>query len=124
MAQRSHSGVKVSAAQCWSVAKGTRPPILRQLALQKVKTRPGVPKADVVRQAGLFGAQNSDGWGVDLTILTALGNLLAALRAGRKPYLSPCFKGRAAWRPTVNLARAGEIRWPIVGPVEGKRSQW
>jgi nitrite reductase/ring-hydroxylating ferredoxin subunit len=39
----------------------------------------GVPKADVVRQAALFGAQNRDGWGVGLTILTALGNLLPAL---------------------------------------------
>ena len=39
----------------------------------------GVPKADIVRQAALFGAQNRDGWGVGLTILTALGNLLPAL---------------------------------------------
>jgi nitrite reductase/ring-hydroxylating ferredoxin subunit len=39
----------------------------------------GVTKADVVRQAALFGAQNRDGWGVGLTILTALGNLLPAL---------------------------------------------
>jgi len=39
----------------------------------------GVPKADVVRQAALFGAQNKDGWGVGLTILTALANLLPTL---------------------------------------------
>src|SRR6516165_5179750 len=39
----------------------------------------GVPNAEVVRQAALFGAQNRDGWGVGLTILTALGNLLPAL---------------------------------------------
>ena len=39
----------------------------------------GVPKADLVRQAALFGAQNRDGWGVGLTILTALANLLPAL---------------------------------------------
>ena len=39
----------------------------------------GVPPADVVRQAALFGAQNRDGWGVGLTILTALGNLIPAL---------------------------------------------
>ena len=39
----------------------------------------GAPKADIVRQAALFGAQNRDGWGVGLTILTALGNLLPAL---------------------------------------------
>ena len=39
----------------------------------------GVPKTDVVRQAALFGAQNRDAWGVGLTILTALGNLMPAL---------------------------------------------
>src|SRR5271166_1319031 len=39
----------------------------------------GVPKADVVRQAAMFGAHNRDGWGVGLTILTALANLLPAL---------------------------------------------
>ena len=39
----------------------------------------GVPKADVMRQAALFGAHNRDGWGVGLTILTALGNLMPFL---------------------------------------------
>ena len=39
----------------------------------------GAPKSDIVRQAALFGAQNRDGWGVGLTILTALANLLPAL---------------------------------------------
>ena len=39
----------------------------------------GVPKTDVVRQAALFGAQNRDAWGVGLTILTALGNLMPTL---------------------------------------------
>ena len=38
-----------------------------------------VPPADIVRQAALFGAQNRDGWGVGLTILTALANLLPVL---------------------------------------------
>jgi hypothetical protein len=46
-----------------------------------------VPKADVVRQAALFGAQNKDGWGVGLTILTALANLLPAL-PGEEAYLA------------------------------------
>jgi hypothetical protein len=32
-----------------------------------------------VRQVALFGALNRDGWGVGLTILTALGNLLPVL---------------------------------------------
>src|SRR5215472_15736734 len=35
-----------------------------------------VPRADIVRHVALFGAQNRDGWGVGLTILTALANLL------------------------------------------------
>jgi hypothetical protein len=38
-----------------------------------------VPVADVVRQLALFGAQNRDGLGVGLTILTALANLLPML---------------------------------------------
>jgi nitrite reductase/ring-hydroxylating ferredoxin subunit len=38
-----------------------------------------VPPADIVRQVALFGAQNRDGWGVGLTILTALANLLHLL---------------------------------------------
>lgn len=39
----------------------------------------GVPEADILRQAALFGARNRDGWSVGLTILTALGNLLPVL---------------------------------------------
>ena len=39
----------------------------------------GAAKADILRQTALFGARNRDGWGVGLTILTALGNLLPAL---------------------------------------------
>jgi nitrite reductase/ring-hydroxylating ferredoxin subunit len=39
----------------------------------------GSRPAKIVRQAALFGAQNRDGWGVGLTILTALANLLPAL---------------------------------------------
>jgi nitrite reductase/ring-hydroxylating ferredoxin subunit len=38
-----------------------------------------VARADIVRQMTLFGAQNRDGWGVGLTILTALANLLPML---------------------------------------------
>jgi nitrite reductase/ring-hydroxylating ferredoxin subunit len=41
-----------------------------------------IPRADIVRQVALFGAQNRDGWGVGLTILTALANLLPALPEG------------------------------------------
>jgi nitrite reductase/ring-hydroxylating ferredoxin subunit len=38
-----------------------------------------VPMAKIVRQVALFGAQNRDGWGVGLTILTALANLFPFL---------------------------------------------
>ena len=38
-----------------------------------------VPAAEIVRQLALFGAQNRDGWGIGLTILTALANLLPVL---------------------------------------------
>jgi hypothetical protein len=39
----------------------------------------GVAPLEVLRQAALFGARNLDGWGTGMTILTALGNLLAIL---------------------------------------------
>ena len=39
----------------------------------------GVSPIEIVRQAALFGARNRDGWGTGMTILTALGNLLAIL---------------------------------------------
>jgi nitrite reductase/ring-hydroxylating ferredoxin subunit len=38
-----------------------------------------VPPAEIVRQVALFGALNRDGWGVGLTILTTLANLLPVL---------------------------------------------
>jgi nitrite reductase/ring-hydroxylating ferredoxin subunit len=38
-----------------------------------------VPPADIVRQVARFGVHNRDGWGVGLTILTALANLLPML---------------------------------------------
>ena len=44
-----------------------------------------VPQANVVRQVALFGAQSREGWGVDLTILTALANLLPMLPGGGSP---------------------------------------
>jgi nitrite reductase/ring-hydroxylating ferredoxin subunit len=38
-----------------------------------------IPRADIVRQVALFGTQSRDGWGVGLTILTALANILPLL---------------------------------------------
>jgi hypothetical protein len=37
------------------------------------------PRTGIVRQVALFGAQNRDGWGAGLTIVTALANLLPML---------------------------------------------
>src|SRR5919204_1219022 len=39
----------------------------------------GVPQTEIVREVALFGTQNRDGWGVGLTILTALANILPLL---------------------------------------------
>jgi nitrite reductase/ring-hydroxylating ferredoxin subunit len=39
----------------------------------------GAPPSAVLRQATLFGTSHRDGWGVGLTILTALGNVVPAL---------------------------------------------
>lgn len=47
----------------------------------------GVAPAEIVREAALFGASQRDGWGVGLTILAALGNLLPALPE-RETYLA------------------------------------
>ena len=41
----------------------------------------GVSPPEILRQAALFGARNRDGWGIGLTILTAIGNLLPLLPA-------------------------------------------
>src|SRR5262249_57584616 len=43
-----------------------------------------VPAAEIVRQVALFGALNRDGWGVGLTILTALADLLPVLPEERR----------------------------------------
>ena len=39
----------------------------------------GVAPLEILRQAALFGARHLEGWGAGMTILTALGNLLAIL---------------------------------------------
>jgi hypothetical protein len=44
-----------------------------------VSSPAGVPQAEIVREVALFGARNRDGWGVGLTILTALANILPVL---------------------------------------------
>jgi nitrite reductase/ring-hydroxylating ferredoxin subunit len=70
-----------------------------------------VPPADMVLQVALFGAQNRDGWGVGLTILTALGNLLPtlpdeeaylALFHGARRVAADC-DGQAPWRERAPL---------------------
>ncbi len=44
-----------------------------------VNSQPTCPRANVVGQIALYGARNRVGWGVGLTILTALGNLRSVL---------------------------------------------
>jgi nitrite reductase/ring-hydroxylating ferredoxin subunit len=83
----------------------------------------GVPPSDVVRQVALFGIQNRDGWGVGLTILTALGNLLPvlpeeeaylALFHGARRVAADC-DGQAPRRRRVALASRPDLgtlkRW-------------
>jgi hypothetical protein len=66
-----------------------------------------VPRADIVRQVGLFGAQNRDGWGVGLTILTALANLLLFLPRG----------GSISCPVPRGAPRRGGLRWRMtIGP--------
>jgi hypothetical protein len=76
----------------------------------------GVPQADIVRQVALFGAQNRDGWGVGLTILTALANLLRtlpeeeaylALFHGARRVAADC-DGEAPWRARAPLGSQPE----------------
>ena len=83
----------------------------------------GVPPADAVRQIVLVGAHHGDGWGVGLTILTALGNLLPvlpeeetylALFHGARRVAADC-EGQAQRRERAPLASRPELatlkRW-------------
>ena len=83
----------------------------------------GVRPPDVVRQVALFGIQNRDGWGVGMTILTALGNLLPvlpeeetylALFHGARRVAADC-DGEAPRRPRAALASQPDLatlkRW-------------
>src|SRR5262249_58347854 len=67
-----------------------------------------VAPADIVRQVALFGAQNRDGWGVGLTILTALANLLPMLPE-EEAYLALFHGGRP---PRAGRRRAAPPRPP------------
>jgi nitrite reductase/ring-hydroxylating ferredoxin subunit len=83
----------------------------------------GVQPPDVVRQVALFGIQNRDGWGVGLTILTSLGNLLPvfpeeetylALFHGARRIAADC-DGQAPRRRRMALASRPDLatlkRW-------------
>ena len=88
-----------------------------------------IPAADIVRQVALFGVQNRDGWGVGLTILTALANLLPmlpedetylALLHGARQVAADCDgaprRDRAplASRPDPTALKRWLRRWTIV----------
>jgi hypothetical protein len=81
------------------------------------------PPSEIVRQAALFGSQNRDGWGIGLTILTALGLLLPslpeeeihlALFHGARRVATDC-EGAAPRRERVPLASRTDVptlkRW-------------
>src|SRR5271169_3221226 len=83
----------------------------------------GVPAADAARQIALFGARHGDGWGVGLTIFTALGNLLPvlpeeetylALFHGARRVAADC-EGQAPRRERAPLASSPDLatlkRW-------------
>jgi nitrite reductase/ring-hydroxylating ferredoxin subunit len=82
-----------------------------------------VPPADAARQVVLFGARHGDGWGVGLTIFTALGNLLRvlpeeetylALFHGARRVAADC-EGQAPRRERAPLASSPDLatlkRW-------------
>jgi nitrite reductase/ring-hydroxylating ferredoxin subunit len=81
------------------------------------------PSSDLVRQAALFGARNRDGWGIGLTILTALGQLVPflpeeekhlALFHGARRVAADC-EGAAPRRERLPLAARTDLptlkRW-------------
>jgi nitrite reductase/ring-hydroxylating ferredoxin subunit len=83
----------------------------------------GVPPAGAARQIVLFGAHHGDGWGVGLTIFTALGNLLPvlpeeetylALFHGARRVAADC-EGQAPRRERAPLASSPDLatlkRW-------------
>jgi nitrite reductase/ring-hydroxylating ferredoxin subunit len=95
----------------------------------------GVPSADAGRQIALFGARNGEGWGVGLTIFTALGNLLPllpeedthlALFHGARRVAADC-EGQAprqeraplASRPDLATLKRWLRRWTAVRHREG-----
>ena len=87
----------------------------------------GVPRADIVRQVALFGARNRNGWGVGLTILTALANLLPmlpeeeaylALFHGARRVAADC-NGEAARRERAPLGSR-----PDSGALKGWLRRW
>jgi nitrite reductase/ring-hydroxylating ferredoxin subunit len=82
-----------------------------------------VPPSDAARQIVLFGARHGDGWGVGLTIFTALGNLLPvlpeeetylALFHGARRVAADC-EGQAPRRERAPLASSPDLatlkRW-------------
>jgi hypothetical protein len=87
---------------------GLRPGARRQPCRRKAVLgllAASVPQADIVRQVALFGAQNRDSWGVGLTILTSLANLLPML-SEEEAYLALFFGPAAHTRLNRASARS------------------
>jgi hypothetical protein len=65
----------------------------------------GMDYRALIRGAVLFGAHNRDGWGIGLTILTALANLIPSLPE-EETYLA-LYKGISRVARDCDAARAG-----------------
>jgi hypothetical protein len=94
---------------------GLRPGARRQPCRRKAVLgllAASVPQADIVRQVALFGAQNRESWGVGLTILTSLANLLPML-SEEEAYLALFFGPAAHTRLNRASARRAHLAWAI-----------
>ena len=83
----------------------------------------GVPPIEIVRQAALFGARNRDGWGTGMTILTALGNLLAILPE-EETYLALFHGVRRVAADCDGAAPAKQRSALSSGPGSGTLKRW
>ena len=70
----------------------------------------GVPAAELVEEALLFGARHRDGWGAGMTILTALANVLPI--STRKTAIWRCSRAFAASPTTPTARRPGASAGP------------
>ena len=83
----------------------------------------GVSPIEIVRQAALFGVRNRDDWGRGMTILTALGNLLAILPE-EETYLALFHGVRRVAADCDGAAPAGQRSALSSRPGSGTLKRW